>query len=115
MFWSILPGICLNVSTLEAFALDACIAVYPMILICISYCLIELYDRNVLCIVYIWRPFRLIFRLFRENWDIRTSVIDSFATFFLLSYVKILSVSADLMTFTSVHELNSKGSHYRLY
>ena len=115
IFRSILPDICLNVSTLEAFALEACIAVYPMILTCFSYCLIELYDRNVLCIVYIWRPFRLIFRLIRENWDIRTSVIDSFATFFLLSYVKILSISADLMIFTSVHKLNSKESHYRLY
>ena len=37
---------------------------------------------------------------------------DSFAT---LLYVKILSVSTDLMVFTSVHELNSEESHYRLY
>ena len=53
IYRSILPDICLNVSTLGAFALDTCIAVYPMILICISYCLIELYDRNVWCIVFI--------------------------------------------------------------
>ena len=65
----------------------------------VSYLLILLYDRNVWCIVVVCKPFRLIFQLFRDNWDIRTSIIDSFATFFLLSYVKILSVSTDLMVY----------------
>ena len=114
-FRSVLPDICLNVSTLQAFALDACIAVYPLILIFVSYLLIELYDRNIWCIVFVWKPFRFIFRHFRENWDIRTSVIDSFATFFLLSYVKILSVSTDLMLATHVHRLHSNKGQYRLY
>ena len=115
IFRSILPDICLHVSTLEAFALEACVAVYPLILICLSYFLIVLYDHNVRLVVFIWKPFRFIFRRFRENWDIRTSVIDSFSTFFLLSYVKILSVCADLMVSTPVHELHSNKTHYSLY
>ena len=82
IFRSILPDICLHVSTLEAFALEACVAVYPLILICLSYFLIVLYDHNVWLVVFIWKPFRFIFRRFRENWDIRTSVIDSFSHFF---------------------------------
>ena len=114
-FRSLFPEICLNVTTLQVFALDACIALYPLALILVSYFLIELYDRNVWCIVFIWKPFRLFFRYFRENWDIRTSVIDSFATFFLLSYVKILSTSTDMMLATPVHRLHSKKIHYRLY
>ena len=88
---SLIPDIYLNVSTLGVFALDACIALYPLVLILASYILIELYDRNVCCIVFIWKPFYLFFRHFSDNWDIRTSVIDSFATFFLLSYVKYLN------------------------
>ena len=102
-FRSLLPDTCLKVDTLTAFTLEACVAVYPLILMVVSYLLIVLYDRNVRFIVVVWKPFRLIFRLFRDNWDIRTSV--SFATFFLLSYVKILSVSTDLMVFTAIHEL----------
>ena len=98
-FRSLLPDICLNVDTLTAFAMEACFAVYPLVLMVVSYLLILLYDRNVWCIVVVWKPFRLIFQLFRDNWDIRTSKIDSFATFFLLSYVKILSVSTDLMVY----------------
>ena len=112
---SLIPDICLNVSTLQSFALDICLALYPMALMLVSYMLIELYDHNVRCIVFVWKPFRLILRRLRDKWDIRTSVIDSFATFFLLSYIKILNVSTDLMLFTSVYELNSNKSHYRLF
>ena len=54
---SLNPDIYLNVSTLGVFALDACIALYPLVLILASYILIELYDRNVWCIVFIWKPF----------------------------------------------------------
>jgi hypothetical protein len=114
-FRSILPDTCLDVDTLTAIALEACVAVYPLFLMIVSYCLIELYDRNIRCIVVIWRPFHSVFHLFREKWDIRTSVIDSFATFFLLSYVKILSVSADLLVFAAVHELPGNKTHYRIY
>ena len=112
---SILPDTCLNVDTLAAFALEACVALYPLVLMIISYCLIELHGRNMWCIVVIWRPFRSVFHLFRDNWDIRTSVIDSFSTFFLLSYIKILSVSTDLLVFTAVHELPTNKTHYRIY
>ena len=84
-FRSILPDTCLNVDTLTAFALEACVALYPLVSIIVSYCFIELYDRNILCIVVMWKPFHFVFHLFHDNWDIRTSVIDSFATFFLLS------------------------------
>ena len=40
---SILPDTCLNVDTLAAFALEACVALYPLVLMIISYCLIELH------------------------------------------------------------------------
>ena len=115
IFRSILPDICLNVGTLDMFALDACLAVYPLLLIIVSYLLIELYDRNVYCIVFIWKPFRMLFRLYRKKWAVRTSVIDSFATFFILSNIKVLSVVVDLILFTPVYELHSSRSHYRLY
>ena len=110
-FRSIIPGICLHVSTLEALALDYVVAVYPIILITISYVLIELYDHNIRCIVYLWKPFYWMLSFFRRNWNIRTSVIDSSATFFLLLYIKILSVSSDLLMFTSVYNLNGTVYH----
>ena len=62
-----------------------------------------------------WRPFHKAFGIFRRNWDIRTSVIDSFATFFLLSYVKVLSVSSDLLIYSHVYTLDGKSSTRLFY
>lgn len=66
-FHSIIPDICLKVSTMEALALDYAVAVYPIILIIISYVLIELYDHNILCVVYLWKPFYWILSFFRRK------------------------------------------------
>ena len=113
-FRSVIPDICMDVTTVQALAFDYAVAVYPILLITLSYILITLYDNNCLCIMYIWRPFHKIFSLFKENWDVRTSVIDSFSTFFLLSYVKVLSVSGDLLIYTYAYSLNGTVS-MRLY
>ena len=110
LFCTIIPGIYLNMSTLEALALDYAVAVYPIFLIILTYALIELYDRDIGFLVYMWRPFRNAFSIFKRKWDIRTSVIDSFTTFFLLSYVKVLSVSNDLLMYVQVYTLDGKSS-----
>ena len=112
---SVLPNTCLNVTTLQALALDYLPALYPYVLILLSYFFIRLYDRNVRCIVRAWKPFRKLLFCFRTSWDVRTSVIDSFTTFFLLSYVKILSVSTDLLVPTQIYQLGSNRSTYGLY
>ena len=61
---SILPDTCLNVDTLTAFALEACIAFYRLVLVIVSYFLIEFYDQNIWCIVVIWKPFCFVFIYF---------------------------------------------------
>ena len=107
--------ICLQTNTLQTLVLDYGIAVYPLVLMIISYIMIELHDRNFRIVVCIWRPFRFIFTFFRRNWDSRTSVIDAYATFFLLAYVKFLSVSFDLLIPTRLYELNSNKTTFVLY
>ena len=72
--------------------------------------MIHLYDRNFRPLVMLWRPFGRIFSLFRDKWDIRSSVIDSFATFFLLSNVKFLSVAYDLLRSVWVNQLSFSGN-----
>ena len=115
LFRSTLPDICLNVTTLQALALEYVIALYPFLLIVMSYFAIELYDRNIVCIVAMWKPFHKLLQFFRKSWDIRTSVIDSFSTFILLSYVKILSVSTDLLVPTHIYQLNSNRSRLGVF
>ena len=106
-FRALLPyDICLKVNTLQVLALDYSIAFYPLTLIVVTYVLIELHACNIKFIVWIWRPFHRCFARFRQQWDIRTSIIDAFATFILLSNIKLLSVSFDLLTPTNVYTMN---------
>lgn len=55
-------------------------------------------------LVIIWKPFRIIFSLFQRNWEIKTSLIDAFATFFLLSIVKFTGVSLNLLAPVRVYQ-----------
>ena len=106
--------ICLGMGTLPILALDYAIAFYPLLLMIITYLLIVLYDRNYRVTTMMWRPFRILFSYYRRNWDIRTSVIDAYATFFLLSFVKFLGVSFDLLVPTRVYELHQHHYNYSL-
>ena len=77
-FFRAYTKICLRVGMMQVLALDYTIAVYPLILTVISYCMIELYDRNVRVLVFLWKPFRYSLMLFRHKWDVRTSIIDAY-------------------------------------
>ena len=111
-------GICLETSSLFNLTLDLLVAVYALLLMIVTYLMIHLYDCNFRPLVLLWRPFGRMFSLFRDKWDIRSSVIDSFATFFLLSNVKFLSVAYDLLFPVQVYQLSSSGNFtqpWRLY
>ena len=85
-----------NMSTLQILSLDYAVAIYPLVLILITYLFVSLHDRFSI-IVWLWSPFYKCFLCLRREWDIRNSLIDAFATFILLSYVKILNTSIDLL------------------
>ena len=108
-FRSFYNSFCLNpnMNILQVFALDYVIAAYPLFLIIITFALVKLHDHNFKPIVWLWKPFRRCFIRFRRHWDVKTSLIDAFVTFFLLSYVKLFSVSFDLLI--PVHLYNVHG------
>ena len=117
-FRSLNLNICLGTDTLQTLSLDLAVGIYPLLLIIITYSLIHIYDRKFRLLVIFWRPFRKVLRLLHSNWEIRTSLIDAFATFFFLSNVKFLSVTFDLLVPVEVYQLNSKGhftKSWRLY
>ena len=114
-FRTLIPHICLKVDTLQALALDYGIAFYPLALIIVTYVLIELHARNIRIIVWIWKPFHRHFARFRQQWDVRSSIIDAFATFLLLSNIKLLSVSFDLLLPTHVYNMNGSVVGIYLY
>ena len=117
-----------DMTILGVLALDYLVAVYPLVLIAVTYMyvLVVLYDRYNCGILR-----RIIGRLCRctvrgaslaariHKWDVRSSLIGAFATFLLLSYVKFLSVSADLLNQIEAHKIGinctTSSQHYLYY
>ena len=82
-------------------------AFYPLLFLIVTYFLMELHAWNCQCLVRMWRPICCFLSRFRRSWDIRTSVVDAFAAFILLSYVKIIRVSLLLTTYNTVHNITN--------
>ena len=94
------PPFCLhpNATSLKLLSLDYIIAAYPLVLIILTYILVTLHYYNCRLVVCLWRPFLRCSIHFQRQCDIRSSLVDVFATFLLLSYVKFLSVSYNILT-----------------
>ena len=104
-----IPSFCISsdISTLHMLALEYVVAIYPLLLIVVIYLCIQMYDSGVRVVVCVWRPFHMCFTRFRRRWDPKGSVINAFATFLLLSYSKLLTVSYCLLDATELY--NNKG------
>ena len=118
-FRTLIPHICVSVGidTLQALALDYAIAFYPLVLLVITYVLIQVNTCNIAnrVISFIISPFRRCAEPLRNQLDVSTSIVEAFATFLLLSYVKLLSVSFDLLVPTHVHYANGSFVGTYLY
>ena len=114
-FRSVYTPFCLNPSltTLQVMSLDYIIAAYPLVLIVVMYLLVDLYSHNCRPVVVTLKPFHYCSRYFRHQLNIRMSLVDAFGTFFILSYVKFLSTTMDLLAPTQVWDYY--GSSYRVY
>ena len=90
---------CLNrsLNVIEILCLNYFVALYPFLLIFLTYVLVTLYDREYRLLIWMWRPFKMCSTKWFRDWNIRSSLIGLFATFLLLSYVKILSVSTEIL------------------
>ena len=108
-FRTLLPYICVSLDTLQVLALDYAIAFYPLILLVVAYALIQAHTCNLRIISVMCRPFHRCVKHFRSQLNVRTSIVEAFATFLLLSYVKLLSVSSDLLVPTHVYHVNSSS------
>ncbi len=76
--------LCLRTNTLVALALNYIVGVYPLLLMLATLGLTMLYDENFKLLVLAWKPFKSFFHVFKNNWDIRTSIVDTFVRFLIM-------------------------------
>lgn len=113
-FRSVYKPFCLHqkLTTLQVMSLDFLIAAYPLVVIVMLYLLVEMYSRhNCQILVIMWRPFQYCCMHFRNQLNIRTSLVDAFGTFFSLSFVKMFSTVIDVLTYSRVWEDTNRTSY----
>ena len=93
-------------SMLTVIALDYVVALYPMVLIAATYAILSLYDKYKTIFRFSALFHQLIHRYY-QTFNIRNSMVDAFATMLLLSYVKILNTSIQLLL--SIHLFDQDG------
>ena len=96
IFRFVIPPLCISTSlkSINVLLLDYIIAVYPIILTVVIYVGIELHDRRCWMIIRLTTPLKCFWR---RNWNPRETILNTCATFLLLSYSKFLFVSFNLL------------------
>ena len=98
-----------DMTTLQAFALDYLIAVYPLFLLLLVYLIVKLHSRSFKPTVYLWNVVRPMAMFLRSKLKIEFSLVHSFATVFLLSSIKVQSITFDLLIFTKIFYSNGSS------
>ena len=92
VFRSFYPHICLSphMSPLQANLIEYSTALFPLVILIAVYALVNVYHRrgyrSIFCVC---RPVISCLARLRQTIDIKTSLIDAFATFIILSIIKI--------------------------
>ena len=104
LFSYVLPPFCISskMSTLQAVSLDYIVALYPLAFTALIYVLIEVHDRGFRPLVVLWSPFHRCLVRFRKVWHMKGSVINAFATFYILSFTKLVSTTVSLLLTASM-------------
>ena len=110
-FRYVIPPFCVsaNLKVIHIFFTTYVSAFYPVCLIAITWTWIELLSRNFKPLIWIWRKTHRCFSGAKWNWDKKRTIIDTFATFLLLSYSKLLLQSLVIIAPTRVQSVNITG------
>ncbi len=118
-FRSFIPSFCAtsNMNILTVLAMEYVVAIYPLLFTATFYGLLEAQARGCWLLNLLWKPFHPLRYRFKKVFNIRGSVINAFATFFCLSYFKILMTSFDIGSKTTIiySSISSAQQQHRLY
>ena len=111
-FWNldffrfVIPSFCVSerLTPIQVLALEYIVAFYPLLLIATTYIGVGLYARDWKLIVWLWRPFRRCLAFVLRGNEINFSLVHAFASFLLLSFAKILFVSFQLLSATTLYD-----------
>ena len=101
-FRYIIPPFCVspNLKPIHITFLYYISAFYPLCLIIASWLCIHLHSRNFKPAIWLWNKLDgCVFRRMKLKWDANNTMIDVFATFFLLAYAKLVFTSFRMISY----------------
>ncbi len=104
------PNLCIHANTFDMLNIDLFTGFYSLLLLLVVKFIVSLYDQKFKPLVILWRPFNALSKCLRKKWNIQTSLVDSFATFLLLSNGKFLSVCFETIIPEAVFNLSSSSN-----
>ena len=75
--------ICLGVGTLQIYALELVLVLYPVLLVALSYYLMKAYHNGYRCVVYIWKPFKWLISHLDGNKENTRSLVNAYTVFLM--------------------------------
>ena len=94
-------------SSLSVSLLDLGVAVYPLILMLVTYLLIQLYDFNYKPVILLTKPFMNCLNKLYKEFSVKRSLINLFITFLFLANIKLFNVGLDILTPVKVYQFNT--------
>ena len=109
-FHFVVPPFCVspNLKIIHVFYLQNISTIFPFILIAITWLCIKLHSRDYRVVTWPWLLLnRGIFKHINMKWNSGRSIVDAFATFFLLAFSKVT-----LMLLLPLHRLRLQNLNY---
>ena len=112
-FQTAYPTYCLHpkLNILHIMSLEYLTAFYPFFLIFMTYILVSMHDKNYRLVVWLWQPFKWCLLRCKNHLTLKSSLIETFGTFILFSYVKVASISFDLLAPAKTYDVTGKLSN----
>ena len=99
-FRHILPPFCVSseLKDVHIYLIDYISSFYPLCLICFTWIIIKLHFHNFKPVVWLWSKLNKCSCIRDRSFSQSNSLIDAFATFFLLSYTKLVTTSGRIIS-----------------
>ena len=109
-FRLVIPPFCISSSirNINILLFEYITVIYPIILTALVFLCLHLHDQNYKIVVCISNPIRKLFHLIHKDWNPQQSIFSTFATFFLLSYSKVLFVSINLLFAVESYDIHGQ-------
>jgi len=112
-FRTFYPPLCLKITTLQVLALNYVVSLYPLVLVIVTYVIIQLHARGCFLLVLLWAPFKKFYGKYQSEVNSNSSIIHVFASFLVFSSNQFLCTTIDLLSPTPLYDVN--GTNLGLY